>query len=126
MAGMAEKALATLGIEMPSPAKPIANYVACVRSGNLLVISGQLCFGGEGKLVAKGQLGGTVSVEDGQKAARACAVNLLAQVKAALGELDQRRGRARPDHALAGEDDRPLRPRDQLGRAVEVLSLLPI
>ena len=89
MAGTAEKALADLGIELPSPAKPIANYVACVRSGNLLVVSGQLCFGAEGKLVAKGQLGGGVSIEDGQKAARACAVNLLAQIKAALGDLDK-------------------------------------
>ena len=88
MAGMAEKALAELGIELPSPAKPIANYVACVRTGNVLVVSGQLCFGHEGKLVAKGQLGGGVSIEDGQKAARACAVNLLAQIKAAVGELD--------------------------------------
>ena len=42
-----------------------------------------------GKLVAKGQLGGGVSVEDGQKAARACAVNILAQVKVALGDLDK-------------------------------------
>ena len=89
MAGMAEKKLADLGIELPSPAKPIANYVACVRTGNVLVVSGQLCFGDEGKLAAKGQLGGAVSVEDGQKAARACAVNLLAQIKAVLGDLDK-------------------------------------
>ena len=88
MAGNAEKALADLGIELPTPAKPIANYVACARTGNMLVVSGQLCFGGEGKLVAKGQLGAGVSVEDGQQAARACAVNLLAQIKAAVGELD--------------------------------------
>jgi enamine deaminase RidA (YjgF/YER057c/UK114 family) len=89
MAGNAEKTLADLGIELPTPAKPIANYVACVRSGNLLVVSGQLCFGSEGKLVAKGQLGGGVSLEDGQAAARACAVNLLAQIKAAVGDLDK-------------------------------------
>jgi enamine deaminase RidA (YjgF/YER057c/UK114 family) len=57
--------------------------------GNLLVISGQLCFDLDGKLVAKGKLGGEVSIEDGQKAARACAVNLLAQIKAALGDLDK-------------------------------------
>ena len=57
--------------------KPLAT-IACVRSGNLLIVSGQLCFGSEGKLVAKGQLGGAVSTEDGQKAARACAVNSLA------------------------------------------------
>src|SRR3972149_11953843 len=89
MAGMAGKTLATLGLPLPSPASPVANYVACVRSGNLLVVSGQLCFGPEGKLVAKGQLGGGVSIEDGQKAARACAINLLAQIKAVLGDLDK-------------------------------------
>lgn len=89
MAGMVEKKLASLGIDLPTPAVPIANYVAFSRSGSLLIVSGQLCFGPDGKLVAKGQLGGGVSVEDGQKAARACAINLLAQVKAALGDLDQ-------------------------------------
>jgi enamine deaminase RidA (YjgF/YER057c/UK114 family) len=88
MTGSAENRLASLGIKLPSPASPIANYVPFVRSGRLLVISGQLCFGADGKLVAKGQLGGPVSIEDGQKAARACAINLLAQVKAALGDLD--------------------------------------
>jgi enamine deaminase RidA (YjgF/YER057c/UK114 family) len=89
MAGMIEKKLASLGISLPTPASPIANYVTFVRSGNLLVVSGQICFGAEGKLVAKGQLGGGVSIEDGQQAARACAVNLLAQVKGALGDLDK-------------------------------------
>jgi len=89
MAGTVEQKIADLGIELPSPAKPIANYVACVRTGNILVVSGQLCFGAEGKLAAKGQLGAGVSIEDGQKAARACGVNLLAQIKAALGDLDK-------------------------------------
>jgi enamine deaminase RidA (YjgF/YER057c/UK114 family) len=89
MVGMIEKKLASLGISLPTPASPIANYVPFVRSGNLLVVSGQLCFGAEGKLVAKGQLGGGVSIEDGQQAARACAVNLLAQIKGALGDLDK-------------------------------------
>ena len=89
MAGTIEKRLAQLGISLPTPASPIANYVPFVRSGNLLVISGQLCFGADGKLVAKGQLGGGVSVEDGQKAARACGINILAQIKAALGDLDK-------------------------------------
>jgi len=89
MAGTVEQKLATLGISLPKPAAPIANYVPFVRSGNMLIVSGQVCFGGDGKLVAKGQLGGSVSIEDGQKAARACAINLLAQVKAALGDLDK-------------------------------------
>jgi len=89
MSGTAEKALAALGITLPSPTSPVANYVAVVRSGNQLVVSGQLCFGPNGRLVATGQLGGNVSLEDGQKAARACAINLLAQVKAVLGDLDK-------------------------------------
>lgn len=89
MAGTVETKLAGLGIVLPTPASPIANYVPFARSGNLLVLSGQLCFGADGKLVAKGQLGVGVSVEDGQKAARACGINLLAQLKAALGELDR-------------------------------------
>lgn len=88
MAGTVETKLAKLGITLPTPAAPIANYVPFTRSGNLLIVSGQICYG-DGVLVAKGQLGAGVSVEDGQKAARACAVNLLAQVKAAIGELDQ-------------------------------------
>jgi enamine deaminase RidA (YjgF/YER057c/UK114 family) len=89
MAGTVEKKLASLGVSLPTPASPIANYVPFVRSGNMLVVSGQICFGADGKVVAKGQLGGGVSIEDGQKAARACAVNLLAQLKAALGDLDK-------------------------------------
>ena len=89
MAGTIEKKLASLGITLPTPASPIANYVATTRSGNLLIVSGQICFGADGKLAAKGQLGAAVSVEDGQKAARACAVNLLAQIKGALGDLDK-------------------------------------
>ena len=89
MAGSVEQKLAALGITLPTPAAPVANYVAFVRSGNLITVSGQLCFGHDGKLVAKGQLGGGVSMEDGTGAARACAVNLIAQVKAAVGDLDK-------------------------------------
>src|SRR5476651_1013156 len=89
MAGTIEKKLADLGIELPKAAAPVANYVPFVRTGNFMVVSGQLCLDADGKLVAKGQLGGGVSIEDGQKAARACAVNVLAQLKAALGDLDK-------------------------------------
>ena len=89
MPGTVEKRLADLGITLSAPAAPVANYVGFVRTGNLLVVSGQLCFDGEGKLVAVGKLGGSVSIEDGQKAARACAINLLAQIKVALGDLDK-------------------------------------
>jgi enamine deaminase RidA (YjgF/YER057c/UK114 family) len=89
MAGSVEQKLASLGINLPTPAAPIANYVPSVMAGPMLVVSGQLCFGHDGKLVAKGQLGGSVSIEDGTRAARACAINLLAQVKAAVGDLDR-------------------------------------
>ena len=89
MAGTVEKKLTELGITLPTPAAPVANYVPFVRTGNLLVVSGQICFNNDGKLSAKGKLGANVSIEDGAKAAQACAINLLAQLKAALGDLDK-------------------------------------
>jgi enamine deaminase RidA (YjgF/YER057c/UK114 family) len=89
MAGTVEKKLQDLGIVLHEPRAPMANYVPFVRTGNMLQVSGQVCIDGSGKIVAKGQLGAEVSIEDGQKAARACAINLLAQVKAALGDLDK-------------------------------------
>jgi len=70
--------------------KPTAYTQVVVATGRRLVfVSGQVSMDADGKLVAKGKLGGGVSVEDGQRAARACAVNLLAQIKAALGDLDK-------------------------------------
>ena len=89
MAGTVEKKLADLGVTLHAPAAAIANYVPFVRTANFMVVSGQLCFDAAGKLVAQGQLGADVSIEDGQKAARACAINLLCQIKAALGDLDK-------------------------------------
>jgi len=89
MAGTVEKRLAEMGITLPAPATPVANYVPFVRTRNMLVCSGQICFDGDGKLVARGKLGAGVSLEDGQLAARACAINLLSQVKAAIGDLDK-------------------------------------
>jgi enamine deaminase RidA (YjgF/YER057c/UK114 family) len=89
MAGLVEKKLSDLGIVLPVPASPIANYVGFVHTGTLLFVSGQICLESGGKLVAKGKLGQNVSIEDGQRAARACAINLLAQVKVAVGDLDK-------------------------------------
>ena len=88
MAGTIDKKLQELDIVLPTPAAPVANYVGFVRSGRLLFVSGQICLA-DGALVATGKLGGTVSVAQGQAAARACAINVLAQVKAALGDLDK-------------------------------------
>jgi enamine deaminase RidA (YjgF/YER057c/UK114 family) len=84
-----EKKLAELGIVLPVPVPPVANYVPFVRTSSLLFISGQICVGADGRLVAKGKLGETVAIEDGQQAARVCAINLLAQAKAAVGDLDK-------------------------------------
>ena len=89
MAGTVEQNLAAQGIVLSQPVAPVANYVGFVRSGNLLFVSGQVCFDPQGKLIAKGKLGAGVSVEQGQAAARGCGINLLAQVKAALGDLDK-------------------------------------
>jgi enamine deaminase RidA (YjgF/YER057c/UK114 family) len=86
-----ETRLADLGIVLPVPAAPVANYVPFVVSGHLLVVAGQLAFGADGKLdpAHVGKVGGAVSVEAGQAAARLCAINILAQAKAALGDLDK-------------------------------------
>jgi len=89
MAGTVEQKLAAQGIVLPEPRAAMANYVGVVRTGNLLFISGQVCANAEGKLVAKGKLGAGVSTEQGYEAAKTCGVNLLAQIKAALGDLDK-------------------------------------
>jgi enamine deaminase RidA (YjgF/YER057c/UK114 family) len=89
MAGAIEQKLASLGIALHDAPTPVANYVGFVRTGNLLFVSGQVCFDPRGKLIAKGKLGAGVSIEQGQTAARGCGINLLAQVKAALGDLDK-------------------------------------
>ncbi len=80
--------LQELGIELPEPAAPAANYVPFVQSGNQLFISGQLPIiaGGE---TFTGKVGESVDVETAQRAARACALNILAQVNQALGSLDR-------------------------------------
>jgi enamine deaminase RidA (YjgF/YER057c/UK114 family) len=83
-----ETRLKEQGIALPEAAAPVANYVPFVLTGNLLFMAGQLPLQ-DGKLLAVGKLGQAVSLEDGTKAARQCAINLLAQAKAALGDLDR-------------------------------------
>lgn len=86
-----EKRLKDLGITLPSPVPPAANYVPFRRSGNLLYIAGQICVGLDGKLADrhKGKLGTTVSFDAGVEAARFCVINILAQAKVAIGDLDR-------------------------------------
>ena len=87
MSGRIDARLKELGIVLPKAAVPAANYVPFVRTGNLVFVSGQLPFE-NGELKHKGIVGSSVSVEDAVKAARLCALNLIAQVKAAVGDLD--------------------------------------
>ena len=84
-----EKKLEELGIALPPAAAPVANYVPTVRAGNLLFCSGQVSAIANGGEAVKGKLGADVSLERGQAAARICAINLLAQAKSALGDLDR-------------------------------------
>jgi enamine deaminase RidA (YjgF/YER057c/UK114 family) len=82
--------LEELGIVLPAPVAPIANYVPYARIGTSLIISGQLPLGADGKLAPAhiGKLGADSSIEIAREAARLCAINLLAQAKAAIGDLD--------------------------------------
>jgi len=82
-----EEKLAGLGIVLPQAAAPAANYVPFMRSGDLLFTAGQLPLK-DGKLAAAGLLGRDLDTAAGREAARLCAVNVLAQAKAALGDLD--------------------------------------
>lgn len=86
-----EARLKAQGIVLPRPAAPVANYLPFVITGNLLVISGQLPFDADGKLLPahKGKLGQDIFNEAGQEAARLCAINILAQAREALGTLNR-------------------------------------
>jgi enamine deaminase RidA (YjgF/YER057c/UK114 family) len=86
--GRVDARLQELGITLPTPPAPVASYVPYVISGNLVYVSGQVSVDATGGI--KGKLGDAIEVEEGQAAARLCALNLLAQVKAACGgDLDR-------------------------------------
>ena len=88
MSGIIEARLAELGVTLPMAAAPAANYVPYVISGNLVYVSGQISMNENGFIT--GKLGDDMAVEAGAKAARTCAIGLLAQVKAACdGDLDR-------------------------------------
>ena len=87
--GQIDKRLAELGITLPVPAKPVANYVGWVRTGNLVFTAGQVPLK-DGKIEYQGKLGKEYTVEQGAQAARICAINVVAQLKDAVGgDLDR-------------------------------------
>ena len=83
-----EERLKALNLTLPPPAAAIAAYVPAVRTGNLVFVSGQLPMA-DGKVMLTGRFGAGPSVEQGKLAARQSALNLLAQVKALIKDLDQ-------------------------------------
>lgn len=88
MPGKFDTRLTELGIELPNPAAPAANYVPFVQVGDLVYISGQISMDADG--LVKGKLGDGFSLDDAYAAARLCGINLISQVRAACGgDLDR-------------------------------------
>ncbi|MBN2801325.1 MAG: RidA family protein [Deltaproteobacteria bacterium] len=85
---LVEERIVKMGLVLPEAAAPAAKYLPWRRAGALIYVAGQLP-SLNGELLYKGKLGDTLAVEDGYKAARLVALNLLAQVKAAVGDLDK-------------------------------------
>ncbi len=105
MAGKIETKLAELGITLPSPMAPIANYVPFVQTGNLVVISGQIP-ARDGKVAYVGKISQGMSINDGQDAARLCFINVLVHLKAACGgNLDRVRRVVRLGGFIAAPPD---------------------
>jgi enamine deaminase RidA (YjgF/YER057c/UK114 family) len=89
MAGLIEARLAELGITLPTPMAPIANYVPAVVTGNLVFVSGQVP-AVDGKIAVTGKVGQDMNIEQGKAAARQCLINVLVHLKAACGgDLDR-------------------------------------
>ena len=89
MAGRAEMKLAELGISLPTPMAPLANYVPYVITGNLVAVSGQVP-AVDGKIAVTGKVSWGVSVDQAKEAARLCFINVLVHLKAACdGDLDR-------------------------------------
>ncbi|ORC83720.1 Protein TCP17 160 [Trypanosoma theileri] len=86
--GRVQLNLQRLGITLPTPATPLSNYVPYVLSGSHLHISGQMSIKPDGT-ICTGQLGTTMEVDEGKAAARSCALLVVSQIQAALGDLDR-------------------------------------
>ena len=108
MSGTVDARLKELGIELPAPAAPAANYIPYTVVGSTVFVAGQICIW-NGEMTCVGRLGENVSTEDGYQAARICGLNLIAQVRAACGGARR--------HHQSGRDHREIPRRAELGRA---------
>ena len=90
MSNLYEKNLKNLNIILPTPAAPVANYLPYVQAGNLISISGQIPMNKDGQIDFTGKVGLDISEKEGNMAARLCAINIIAQIKAACdGDLSR-------------------------------------
>ncbi len=105
-----EDRLAALGIELPEVPAAIANYVPAVRSGNLVFLAGQIAKGPDGKFLT-GKVGADLTVEQGAEAARICAIQLIAALKAEIGDLSKVKRIVRVGGFVACTDDFTAQPR---------------
>ncbi len=108
--GTVEQRLRELGISLPPAPAAVGSYVPVLRFGPFVVTSGQLPFR-DGKLIATGRVGNEVDMETAQEAARCCVLNAVAQLRAAVGELDRIKQIFRLDgyvHAAPGFHDHPV------------------
>lgn len=88
MSSSAETRLAALGLSLPDAPQAVANYRPYLISGDLLFISGQISKASDGRVMT-GIVGANLAIDQGQQAARLCALNILAQAKSALGSLER-------------------------------------
>ena len=105
-----ESQLEKLGIQLPPAPAGVGAYVPVIRMGNFVVTSGQLPWKGD-KFLHSGKIGGELSIDQGYAAARQCAINAIAQLKAALGDLEKVRQIVRLEgfvHCATGFRDHPL------------------
>jgi len=84
MTGTVDARLKDLGIDLPKPSTPAANYIPYTVVGSTVFVSGQVCVW-NGEITCRGRLGEDVSTEDGYQAARVCGLNLIAQLREACG-----------------------------------------
>ena len=118
-----EEKLRAMGLELPQAPAPVAAYVPCVRTGNLVFVSGQIPRSG-GELMFRGHVGAELSVAQGTDAARICALNALSVVKNEIGDLDHIRRIVKVTGYVASSENFHKQPKVIDGASVFLADLL--